>query len=172
MEKFTLEVKKCIQKAIEMYKLPIGVDDIKISYYPKGQAAGWAGYETVNDVKVYFLRFCTYNIENNYEEMVKNTVPHEVAHIACYINPDLGKGHDIGWKVVCYNLGGNAQRTHKMDILKARKSRYYVYNLDGKIFNLSSVRHKRIQEKTKIYHCNRTKKAFTPEHFTGETFLK
>jgi predicted SprT family Zn-dependent metalloprotease len=64
------------------------------------------------------LRFnCELIQGEHFDDMMSNTVPHEVAHLVCYARPELGRKHDAGWKRVCVALGGNGKRTHNYDVV-------------------------------------------------------
>lgn len=51
----------------------------------------------------------------HFEDILANTVPHEVAHLCCYARPDLGRQHDAGWRRVCIALGGNGNTYHNYE---------------------------------------------------------
>ena len=62
-------------------------------------------------------------------DMVNETIPHELAHAVCY---DLGvckRPHDIHWKQICIELGGNGRSTAghikgRDEVPKANRKKY------------------------------------------------
>lgn len=84
--------------------------------------------------------------EKVYRDMVDDTIPHEIAHILCYKNRQLGWGHDQGWKDVCRALGGNGKRTHDISDQPLAKGLTYMYTgSNGKRMSFSEKRHLKIQ---------------------------
>lgn len=109
----------------------------------RGQAAGQAGFK---GLKMY-MRFNETALELDPDHLINQTIPHEVAHLVCFMRPDLGKNHNKGWKVVFRMLGGAGDRCHNIPLPKARKMRKFLYGSTcGKQFELSSIRHKKIQQ--------------------------
>jgi hypothetical protein len=79
------------------------------------------------------------------DEMIDETLPHELAHIVCYMKPELGRNHDSGWQRVCTSLGGNGNRTHSMEAV-AGHGRTYEYITDrGHPVRLNERRHAAVQ---------------------------
>lgn len=139
---FSRHIRDCIQQAIEIYGV-YELEDTEISYDLKGQCAGQAIHRQGN----YSLRFNLEAIEKDFDEMVNETIPHEVAHLVCYVRPSLGRNHNRGWKSVCQKLGGNADRTHSIELSRARKVKRFVYILDdGSELKLTKGKHQKVQQ--------------------------
>src|SRR5690606_26926054 len=119
-------VKLCIEAAEEKFgKLPT----IRIKFDLKGRCAGQAGYRPGE----YFVRFNREALRVDWEHMVKETIPHEIAHIVAYAKPELGaKGHNAGWKRIAWALGCKGERCHTMKLTPARKTTRtrYFYRTD------------------------------------------
>jgi len=112
------------------------------------RTAGQAGFRHGN----FFLRFHPKYIENHFDEMFNDVIPHEVAHIVGYAAPQVGaRRHNPMWKKVCKALGGTGERCHSMDntsFKKARKpkSKPFVYNDEhGRSHSVSAQLHKKMQ---------------------------
>lgn len=144
-----------------------GVDfsDVEVSFKLRGKCAGKAkalvnriGGEIFKATDLR-LEFNATAIDLHYEEMVKNTIPHEVAHLVCYVNPKLGSGHDIGFKRVCKGLGGCGSTTHSMELPSAKTTRKYRYRAScGTAVELTSRRHNNLQSgKSQCYMLEMTK---------------
>jgi SprT protein len=70
------------------------------------------------------LRFNNVLLSENYEDMLENTVPHEVAHlVARAISPYRIKPHGNEWKAVMRAFGRKPERCHSYDVENARVRR-------------------------------------------------
>lgn len=112
----------------------------------KGASAGIAGYKIVNGERHYYVRF---NVDmiygDHFEEILNETISHEMAHIFCFIT-GYGKGHDAHWKYVCRVLGGSGERCHKLSYTPARKTRKFIYETTcGKKITVGLKAHNNIQ---------------------------
>ena len=107
-----------LDKAEALYGVKINPT---IAFNLRGRVAGWAGCKfcaLTRKAKDFSLRFNSELIQgDHFEDMITNTVPHEVAHLVCYARPELGRKHDAGWKQVCMALGGDGKRTHNYDVV-------------------------------------------------------
>ena len=122
-----------LQVAERLYGVKI---EPTISFNLKGRVAGWAGCKfcaLTRKATQFSLRFnCELIQGEHFEDMMQNTVSHEVAHLVCYARPDLGRKHDAGWKRVCVALGGDGKRTHSYDVVV--KGRWdYLTDLGNKV---------------------------------------
>jgi|SRR5690554_3624671 len=102
---------------------------------------------------------------------VNETIPHEVAHIVCQNFPHLGRRHDAGWKRVCLALGGDGKRCHAERVKRLRKTKKFIYEVDGNTFELGSCHHKRLQQghyMSLVAKRNYEKYEILPSHFTGK----
>lgn len=139
IHKFNAEVQKNIELANAKFDLEM---DVEIRNDLRGRSAGQAILKN----GVLILRFNNEAIRNNYDEMVNETIPHEVAHLVCFLKPWLGRNHNHGWKNVCRILGGDASRTHEMDLKRSRAVTRFVYILaDGTEAKLTKGQHEKIQ---------------------------
>ena len=134
----------CIARAEKMY----GVDmsRVQVRFDLKGTAAGMAGMQGLRSAPTCYLRFNTTMIDGaGYEHVLNDTVPHEVAHMVCFMNPRLGKGHDSGWARVCRALGGTGDTRHNEEVLYARGNTYEYTCTEGNTTRFSEQRHRKIQ---------------------------
>ena len=105
--------------ALRLYGVDLSV--VRISFDLKGRTAGWAQWKRRLGVASYACRF-NYDMiargdADALNDMRDDTVPHELAHIVCYMKPELGKSHDGGWQRVCRALGGTGKRTHSTEVV-------------------------------------------------------
>lgn len=163
-DKFTADTRAKLIEAVDKYNLPFDPLRVKIRYDIKGRCAGQARHRA----GVYELRFNPEAILNHNEDMTKDTIPHEVAHLVCFARRELGNGHDAGWKRVCRQLGGDDSRTHDMTLTKAKEVARYKYTMpNGKVYNLAGKQHNSIQNGTRSYRCRETGVALLPEFWEG-----
>lgn len=118
------------------------VPNIDIRFDLRGRAAGQAGRKGWN----YYMRFNKDMMLNQgWDHLIKDTVPHELAHIICFANGS-DRGHGLFWKRTCRELGGSGERCHNEEVTYA-KGRTYVYTTStGHTVNLSETKHRRIQQ--------------------------
>lgn len=170
-ELFASAVREMLWKAVDMFNLGDDfIDQVDIRFTIKGRTAGKAGKERGR----YYLDFNREAIRDHWDEMLKVTIPHEVAHIVAYAKPALrAKGHNKYWRKIDLMLGGDGTRTHTMGLSRARKTMWYVYEVPGVgRVELGAVRHNRLMRGKQTYHMK------TPggnidireEHYTGERF--
>jgi SprT protein len=90
----------------------------KVSFQLRGTCAGKACHSN-NTIKVNPIL-----LKENYEEMINQTIPHEVAHLATrVIYRRRVKPHGHEWREVMYSLGLEPTRCHQYDVSNARVCR-------------------------------------------------
>lgn len=121
MDRFTeitQRTREVLARAEQLYGVRINP---VIAFNLTGRVAGWASC-TINratgTTSAHRLRFNRDLIQGrHFEDMRNHTVPHEVAHLVCWVRPDLGRNHDAGWRRVCIELGGNGEIRHDYDVV-------------------------------------------------------
>jgi predicted SprT family Zn-dependent metalloprotease len=134
----------CIARAEKMY----GVDmsKVQVRFDLKGTAAGMAGMKGLRSAPTCYLRFNTTMIDGEgYAHVLNDTVPHEVAHMVCFMDPRLGKGHNGGWARVCRALGGSGETRHNEEVVYAKGNTYEYTCTQGTTARFSQQRHNKIQ---------------------------
>lgn len=142
-EEFTKHVRAKLEEAVQRFGVKIDPNDVDVEYNINGRCAGRAIHRNGK----YTLQFNAEAIEKHWDEMVKDTIPHEVAHLVCFAAPIFGKNHDHGWKRVCRTLGGDDSRTHDMILTGSRDSvrRRYNYVVEGHPIKVGPKHHAAIQ---------------------------
>ena len=144
-------IQKCNEvfaKAKELYGVDLSV--VRVGFNLKGRVAGWAAMKgRIGGPVAYSVRF-NYDMlargcEDTLKDMLEDTVPHELAHIVCFMKPALGKNHDEGWKRVCEALGGTRARTHKLEVVFGKGTTYEYTTDAGHKVRLNERRHTYIQ---------------------------
>lgn len=94
----------------------------KLKYDLKGHTAGYAiNGDTIR------LNLQLLNDERYKDDMLRNTLPHEIAHICVMQRYPRAKGHGVEWKSVMFKLGLNAERCHQYKTTAAKKPRARPY---------------------------------------------
>ena len=165
LEQFKVEVRKCLERAGEMYGLEellkhVGIR-LDIRGYRKAGQACRRGFQ-------FYLRFHPDAIVKHWDEMVNNTIPPEVAHTVCQMRPELGKNHDSGWKRVCRALGGDDSRTHTLEFgSKPKRQECWYKTTTGHLIDVGPIRHARLQQGTT--YTSRGKGRVKSTGFVGHT---
>lgn len=140
-------VLKTITKIEDLYQCELIIPNIV--YDLKGQTAGWAVYATNS------IRINTTLAKNNTQDYLDQTVPHEVAHIACYqLFPQERVSHGPRWQIIMLQLGLSPERCHNYEVTPVRKhKRPYIYVCDcGAPHRLTSHKHNKIERGAR-YTC-------------------
>lgn len=166
---FHIELKKKLEEAVEKFNLP-ALLTTEVRFDLKGNSAGQAMLKGGKLI----LRFNQEAIEKGYKEMVEDTIPHEVAHLVCFVDPSYGKSHDKGWSEVAKSLGGSGNRIHQIELTKARRVRRYFYVLsDGSELALTKEQHTKLQEGQTTFHArDYHTKSGTPLPILKDNFVK
>lgn len=140
--------RRCMEVfAVARAKYGVSLSNVQIRFDLRGRVAGMAGYKTSMGKRHYFLRFNVKMIcSDSFKHIFNDTVPHEIAHLVCFENPQFGDNHNAGWKRVCRALGGNGERCHNEEVAYANGATYQYTTSNGKIVNLSQIRHRKIQK--------------------------
>jgi predicted SprT family Zn-dependent metalloprotease len=143
---------KVLMLAKQMYPHCDTMEISAIKWTKCGRAAGKASISPDRKLSLTFSKECA---DNNLEEMLNDTVPHEVAHLVVYHNKyNVGlygwrkiMGHGPEWRLICLALGGTAQRCHNMEVTKARRVTRFVYNLpDGSTAKITKKYHNAVMQ--------------------------
>ena len=154
MQAEALQIRARCGEMVEKIKALYGMDlsQVRISFDLRGRAAGKAGGRGYSlPGSAYFVKFNRDMLTREaFEHVITNTVPHEYAHVVCFMNPALGKNHNEGWARVCRSLGGSANRTHQEEVVYG-KGVTYEYTTDrGHKVRLSERFHKKVQAGTPL----------------------
>lgn len=139
-EQIQIRVQQLIAQVRDQFNVDLGTVEIRFDL--KGRAAGMA---CIRGNKL-SLRFNTQMMQNSsWDHIYNETVPHEVAHLVCFVKPTLGKNHDAGWKRVCQLLGGTGARCHNEPVVYAKGKTYAYTTTTGRQVNVSEKMHTSIQ---------------------------
>lgn len=133
--------KEVFNLAEQLYRVNLG--HVYVRFDNLGSAAGQAG--RIDDM--YFIRFNRDMLKRSAAHHVHNeAVPHEVAHIVCFMIPELGTGHDVGWSIVCKSLGGEGTAMHDETVVYGKGATYEYTTTAGLKLRVSQQIHARVQQ--------------------------
>jgi len=150
---------EAFRKALTFYELG-RVNPPEIDFSLKGRSAGQAAWRVdkgpgsvITKLK---LRFNLEAYALDPEDMIRDTIPHEVAHLVVALRHGRrAKPHGPEWESVMRGCFGIApKRTHRLQLTPARKvARSYIYSCDCQEHPFTSIRHNRILKERKKYRC-------------------
>jgi SprT protein len=142
-------VQECLDK-VQDRNAEVKLAFPEIVYDLKGRTAGRANGEKI--------RLNADLLNGKYrEDMLNQTVPHEVAHSIQFQLFPRSQPHGREWRVIMYILGKPATRCHNYDTKPARVTkRPYEYRCNCQTHHLTEYKHIKIQSGAK-YICKRCK---------------
>lgn len=147
----TAHTEEVIRKANKMFG--IAMPRVTVKFDLRGNALATASVKNGE----YSINYNTHDAEQVLHEILKDTVPHEVAHLVEYIiRGELS--HSKYWRGYCIALGGSGKATRefdenfKVDTTGAKTVTKYLYNLGHKEIALTKSWHSKIQSGYTIYH--------------------
>ena len=151
----TAQIREKFELVFALAKQKYGYDlpPTLLEFNIKGRMAGQA--KRTKD-GLYVVRLNQYMLMNDsFDHILNETVPHEIAHIVCMHNPVYGRNHNKGWKEVAKSLGCSGKRCHNEDVsfaTRRKRSKFLYTDSSGRNVIVGDVKHKRIQNKGVIYH--------------------
>ena len=143
----------------------LNIDDVKVEFNLRGRQAAQARRL---DGKCR-LRINMEAFAMREQEMLDESIPHEVAHLVCFVL-GIDDGHGPAWKKICIELGGTGKQYHDMILTPARKSKRFLYrNTHGQEVAFKIGRHINLQKgKVAAYTVKRNGAIFTRGDLVGE----
>lgn len=162
-------VRQCQAEARRIYPdFKLKDDELPIVFVKSGRAAGMAKRQK----NIYNLEFSVEAILKDRDEMINNTIPHEMAHIVDMCLHGGKSSHGPLWQAITQSLGGSTQRTHDIPLRKARRSRKYIYKAScGTEVEVGPRHHKSVYRGGKLI-VKKTGGTVMRKHFTGKVVLK
>lgn len=167
------KIEATLRHASDMYQVfLINGHNVLVDFSLRGQCAGMA----VKEGEIYTIRINIDAYALDADNMMNDTIPHEVAHLVMFQlqqhMPAHRKepAHGPRWKRICKALGGSGERTHTLALEPSRKIRKFLYELEsGREVVLTSVRHNRLRRrKLDHYMMGDTQEKILPQHFSKE----
>lgn len=137
--------KEVVAKCKELYGMDLSA--VRVSFDLRGRAAGRAQAKRFgargDECTVKFNRDML--TREAFDHVLNDTVPHEYAHIVCFMDPSKGRNHDYGWAKVCRELGGDGARTHKEKVVYGKGATYEYISSTGKEVRVGERHHAEVQ---------------------------
>ena len=103
------------------------------------------------------IRYNPWIFSKYFEENLRDTVPHEVAHFVVHELYGLKtvKPHGEQWQAVMQCFGADAGVTFDLDLdgIPRRRQRTHPYRCDCRLHQVSTTRHNRVLRNAGRYHC-------------------
>lgn len=121
-------VKHYLRRAERLYgkEIVAKIGEVFVEFFDKGRNAAMAlvGQDGRTMQWIGVVQFSMRQVIKNFAQMMKQIVPHEVAHLICFANGwDLGHG-DV-WRKVCQDLGGNGETKNNFATIDGRLKNLY-----------------------------------------------
>jgi predicted SprT family Zn-dependent metalloprotease len=141
------KVADVLYRAEQLYGLDMS--QVRVRLDLRGRSAGQAGCRRTwgGGTSDHYVRLNVDMIDSaGFDHIYNETIPHEIAHVVCYMNPSLGDNHNAGWRRVCQALGGKGARCHEQEVVFANGNTYTYITTTGHKVNMSQQRHRKIQQ--------------------------
>lgn len=126
---------------------------IPVLFDLKGRSAGM--FKILGKQRV--IRYNPWIFAKYYEENLRDTVPHEVAHYIVHeVYPRRGtKPHGWQWRDLMARFGADPGVTFDRDLagVPQRSQRCHRYFCGCQVHEVSTTRHNRVQRRRVRYHC-------------------
>lgn len=171
--KICADLEACMDKARRLFPDTINMFTGEVRMIRSSRTLGMCSNDFVSRMN---FKFNIDFAEQDYDTLLNDTIPHEVAHAVVFQLKKLGKlpynvrVHGKEWRRVATILGCRPRATTSTcAVLKSKKTiRRYQYRLgDGKCYMLSAMAHNRIQRGTGLYRCKTTMKPLLSSDYTG-----
>jgi len=130
-----------------------GLDRVPVLFDLKGRTAGM--FKTIGERRL--IRYNPWIFSKYFEENLRDTVPHEVAHFVVHeVYPRRGvKPHGLEWQDLMAHFGADPGVTFDMDLegVPQRRQTTHRYHCGCQIHEVSTTRHNRAQRRRIRYHC-------------------
>jgi SprT protein len=140
-----------IREAERIYHRPF--DRIPVLFDLKGQTAGM--FKLAGQRR--WIRFNPWIFGKYFDENLRDTVPHEVAHYIAHevYRGRTGKPHGPRWQRVMAHFGADPGVTFDLDLegIPQRRQRTHPYHCGCQGHEVSTTRHNRILRGTGRYYC-------------------
>ena len=142
----------------------INLATIPIRFDLKGKCAGM--YRSSGKGKI--IRYNPYVFAKYYEDNLRNTVPHEVAHYVahCIYGKRPIKPHGKEWQNIMHHFHCQPTVTTNYDLtgIPLRRQQTFCYSCECDQHQLSLIRHRKITQHKAQYFCKKCKSILVRKH--------
>ncbi len=157
------EVQRYVDLASSLYGCAFS--SVEVLFDIKGRAAGI--YHSYNKGTSYLMpwlaqrhcqiRFNPWLFAKYPEDSWRNTIPHEVAHYIsdCRFGLRNIKPHGTEWSAIMRDFGAEplVRGDYSLEGIPIRKVKRYQYRCACRVVELTSIRHRRVQQGEQEYRC-------------------
>jgi len=143
-------IRECLKTGNERFKAKSKINTIKVIKSAKNYLgkAGW------NKRDGWFVYFSEIGLKTDFDFVLKEIVPHEVAHIISnwlYINdmPNGDDGHGEGWRTIAKSLGSSGNQYARHPTMKLSGFTYRTSG--GNLVTLNPDQHEQLQKQFKVF---------------------
>ena len=146
-----------IDEACKIYQR--NFEPIVVDFDLKGRISGM--YRRKNNHHV--IRYNPYIFAKYFEDSLKTTIPHEVAHYISDMMFKKCRPHGNEWREVMQAFGADASRTCDYDLegIPVRVYQRHEYHCLCMTHEITSRRHNKIQNSSAHYHCKKCNEELT-----------
>lgn len=168
-KEFIAHTRECQAMARQLFPaFTLKDEELPIVFTLSGRAAGMAKRKG----NVYNIEFNVEAICKDREEMITNTIPHEMAHIVDMFIHGGSSSHGPRWQSIAQALGCDLRRTHSIPLTKARRTRRFQYIAScGTEVEIGTRHHRILQQGGRLIVKN-SGGTVTKIHFTGQVVMK
>lgn len=141
-----------LQRACTHFRLKLPAVEIRFDL--RGKAAGMVRF-SVNGAPA-IIRYNRAMLEQHHDDFLRETVPHEVAHVIVAARYRRRKApHGAEWRSVMAFFGAEPRRCHQfpVDDQSARRLARFSYTCACREHQLTTIRHNRIISGQQRYYC-------------------
>ena len=128
-------------------------DRVPVLFDLKGRSAGM--FKVIGKRRL--IRYNPWIFAKYFEENLRDTVPHEVAHYIVHeVYPRRStKPHGDAWKALMARFGADAGVTFDLNLdgVPQRSQRTHPYHCGCQLHEVSTTRHNRVRARRMRYHC-------------------
>jgi predicted SprT family Zn-dependent metalloprotease len=147
-------IMKCLNISKKEFKCDVKLNELQYSTQMSTKTYGKAGYSLTEG---WFVRLSLYKMEKNFDFMLKEIIPHEVAHVVSMWLKDRqmaygDDGHGEGWKHVAKMLGCTPSAVvPEYEEEPSREMALYQYKtLSGTVVEVNQEQHHCLQQELRV----------------------
>lgn len=149
---FEAKMNETLAKCQRYYKMPLPT--VELIFKQMGHSAGQALYNPLTGEATIHIN--PDYLENHYESMLNQTMPHEVSHIVASFVHRKNCGHGPLWKMVCTWAGIPATRCHQYSLEGVKVKQYnkpFQYACKCRKWQFTARKHKTLQTPGRWSEC-------------------
>lgn len=170
MDKALIEqrVKDCLIKGNRKFNAKAKIS--KIIYM--GNATKDTGKAVKDADGVMYIKLSRHYLDREFDWMMEEIIPHEVAHIiGFWLEDNGGQGtyyHDDRWREIAIFLGSSGEDRPRTPETYEHKSKYHYKTSTGRDLFLDQDKHDALQNQFRVFKDTRDGGTITAAHYAGK----